>query len=402
MRRLIILGDGIADEALPQWGGKTPLAQAKTPNLDTLARKGRCGTLQTIPQGMPAGSEVANMAILGYDVRRHCIGRGALEAVDLKLSLEVEDIVLRCNLVSVIDGILVDHMGGGISTAEAHTLLHDLGVYLHSSVFTFGRGERYRHLLRGKGLAVQIVSTPPHEALNLPVEHISVRATQAEGTQTAEQLNDLMATTHTFLSAHPLNKQRQANGLLPANGIALWGIGTTPQIPLLSTLYPTLKRTAMITATAVMKGIAHYTGMELLPVEGATGLWDTNYEAKAQAAIDALENYDLVYLHIEAADEASHIGNAALKKQIIEDIDARLLSPVIEAIEANKERTRLAFLPDHATPCALKHHTAVPVPFLVYERGIVADAVQVYTEESVPEGSLKGLAGREFMDMFVR
>ncbi len=400
MKRLIILGDGMADEPAPEWQGMTPLAYAHTPNIDRLAAQGRCGMLRTIPDGMSAGSEIANLAILGYDVRRLRVGRGVLEAASRDITLLPGEIVLRCNLVTMQDDILVDHMAGGISTEEASVLVRYLQEKLSPVYGMFHVGERYRHLLVTKGGGVRLTCTPPHELWKKSLLQHPIAPLCEEAEDTAKLLNELVREAGDLLSEHPVNRQRIACGKLPANGICLWGVGECPQLLPLSERYPTLRKTAMITATEVMRGIARYTGMDVLHVDGATGLHNTDYEGKARAAIEAMKTYDLVYLHIEAADEASHEGNLQLKKQIIEDVDARLVRPILLYLAQTTEPIRIAFLPDHATSCVTRSHLPDPVPFLVYEAGITPDAVRAYHESACSKGSLGCLEGADFMDMF--
>jgi 2,3-bisphosphoglycerate-independent phosphoglycerate mutase len=401
MKHLIILGDGMADEPLADFGGKTPLQMAHKPNIDWLAKNGQTGRLTTVPETMHPGSEIANMAVLGYDVEKVYDGRGVLEAASMGVELQPGDLALRCNLLTIESGILKNHSAGHISSEEAAELIRYLDEKLGNERVKFYPGVSYRHLLVVKGGNRDLNCTPPHDVPGAPFRDMLVSAKTKSASQTAELLNELILRSHEILADHPVNVKRVANGKAIANSIWPWSPGYKPQMPTLKEMVE-VEKSAVISAVDLVQGIGVYAGMEVIHVEGATGLYDTNYEGKAQATVEALKTNNFVYLHIEASDEAGHEGDVELKTKTIEYLDRRVVKYILEETRKMDEPVAIAILPDHPTPCALKTHTREPVPFLVYKPGVEPDEVEVYDEFSVKNGSFGLLKGDEFIKRFLK
>ncbi len=401
MKYIIILGDGMADEPLAAYNNKTPLQMADKPHIDRLAKMGRSGRLITVPDTMHPGSEIANMAVLGYDVENVYEGRGVLEAASMGVHLHPGDLALRCNLLTLEGALLKNHSGGHISSEEAAELIDTLNSALSDNTVRFFPGVSYRHLLVVKNGHKGLTCTPPHDVPGTPWREVMVSATETAAEPTAELLNSLILRSRELLENHPVNVRRRTAGKEPANSIWPWSPGYKPQMPTLKELYG-INRSAVISAVDLVQGIGVYAGMEVIRVKGATGLYDTNYEGKAKAAIDALKRCDLVYLHIEASDEAGHEGDVELKTKTIEYLDRRVVKYILEETAAMEEPVTIAILPDHPTPCALRTHTHEAVPFVIYKPGEPADAVEVYDEFSVHQGGYGLLRGDQFIKALVR
>lgn len=401
MKYLIILGDGMADWAVPSLGNKTLLQYANTPNMDRLARLGRTGMLKTVADGFHPGSEVANMSVLGYDMPTVYEGRGVLEAANIGIDLAEDEIAARCNLVCIEGDILKNHSSGHITTEEADVLIQYLQEKLGDERISFHTGVQYRHLLVVKGGDKRLDCTPPHDVPLQPFRPLMVKAEVPEAQSTADLVNDLILRSQELLAHHPLNLKRVAEGKDPANSIWPWSFGNRPHMSPLCKMYPQLGRGSVISAVDLINGIGYYAGLRRIAVEGATGLYDTNYENKAAAAIEALKTDDFVYLHIEASDEAGHEGDIALKLRTIENLDHRAVGPIMKALEAWNEPVAIAILPDHPTPCAHRTHTAEPVPFAIYYPGIEPDSVQTFDEVSCQQGAYGLLEKDEFIKHFV-
>ncbi len=401
MKHIIILGDGMADWKVPELGGKTPLQRARTPHMDCIARMGRNGLLQTVPEGFHPGSEVANSSILGYDQRKVYEGRGPLEAASIGVELAEGDLALRCNLICVEDGKIKNHSCGRLETEEADVLIRFLQGELGGGRVHFYTGVQYRHLLVVKGGDKRLRCTPPHDVPGKPFRDCMAEAEVPEARETADLLNRLIAESQRLLAGHPLNLRRRREGRDAANSIWPWGGGYRPVMKPLSETFPQVRRGTVITAVDLIRGIGRYAGLRVVDVEGATGLYDTNYEGKARAAVEALKDGDFVYLHVEASDEAGHDGNVGLKLRTIEDLDCRVVGPVLNAVKDWEEPVAIAVLPDHPTPCALRTHTSDPVPFAVYYPGIEADGVRTFDEEAAAAGSYGLLRGDEFIREFM-
>ena len=392
----------MADWAVPRLGGKTLLQYAHTPYMDELARLGRTGMLQTVAEGFHPGSEVANMSVLGYYLPHVYEGRGVLEAASIGVDLQPDEMAMRCNLVCVEGDILKNHSAGHITTEEADELVRYLQRELGDDDVHFYTGVAYRHLLVIRGGDKRIACTPPHDVPLHPFRPLLVKAEVPEAQPTADRINNLILRSQALLADHPVNVRRRAEGKDPANSIWPWSPGYRPDMQTLSERFPSIRHGAVISAVDLINGIGVYAGLRRIPVEGATGLYDTNYENKVAAALEALRTDDFVYLHIEASDEAGHEGDVDLKLRTIENLDARAVGPVYEAVRKWDEPVAIAVLPDHPTPCELRTHTAEPVPFLMWHRGIEPDTVQTYDEQACREGLCGWLKEDEFIRLFLQ
>lgn len=413
MKHIIILGDGMADKAIEKLGGKTPLQFAKTPYMDMLAKMGRTGRLITVPEGYNPGSEVANTAILGYDLNKVYEGRGPLEAASIGYEMDSLDLALRCNIICVReDGTIKTHNGGNLSTEDAGPLIDLLNEKLGSDRVKWVKGIQYRHLLIINGGSKHIVCAPPHDHPNEAWRPLLVKPEEGwenkreEGRMTAQEtadlLNDLIIKSQGILLNAPLNIKRKAEGKDLANIIWPWSGGYRPAMQTLSEIYPSVKSGAVVSAVDLIRGIGHYAGLDIIEVEGATGLWDTNYEGKTKAALDELKKKDFVFLHVEASDEAGHDGEVDLKVKTIENLDSRMIGPIYEEIKTWDEPVCIAILPDHFTPVELRVHVGEPVPFIIYYPGIEPDDTQVYDEVSCVTGSYGILKLQEFMQTIMK
>jgi len=402
MKHIIILGDGMADWPSASLENRTLLQHSHTPNMDRLAKMGRTGLLMTVPDGFHPGSEVANMSVMGYNLPKVYEGRGSLEAASIGVELQPDDMAMRCNIVCVEGEILKNHSAGHISTEEADVLIKYLQEHLGNERIQFYTGVQYRHLLVIRGGNKHIDSTPPHDVPLYPFRPLMVKAELPESQETADLINGLILKSQELLKDHPLNLKRMAEGKDPANSIWPWSPGYRPQMEPLSMMYPSIKRGSVISAVDLINGIGVYAGLRRITVEGATGLYDTNYENKVSAALEALKTDDLVYLHIEASDEAGHEGNLKLKQLTIENLDRRIVGPIYEAVKDWEEPVSIAVLPDHPTPCELRTHTAEPVPFLIYYPGIEPDRVQTFDEIACKEGVYGLMKENEFMNEFMK
>ena len=413
MKHIIILGDGMADKAIEKLGGKTPLQFAKTPYMDMLAKMGRTGRLITVPKGYNPGSEVANTAILGYDLDKVYEGRGPLEAASIGYEMQPLDLALRCNIICVReDGTIKTHNGGNLSTEDAGPLIDLLNEKLGSARVKWVKGIQYRHLLIIDGGSKHIVCAPPHDHPNEAWRPLLVKPEagwenkREEGRMTAQEtadlLNDLIIKSQDILLNAPLNIKRKAEGKDLANIIWPWSGGYRPAMQTLSEIYPSVKSGAVVSAVDLIRGIGHYAGLDIIEVEGATGLWDTNYDGKTKAALDELKKKDFVFLHVEASDEAGHDGEVDLKVKTIENLDSRMIGPIYEETKTWDEPVCIAILPDHFTPVELRVHVGEPVPFIIYYPGIEPDDTQVYDEVSCVTGSYGILKLQEFMQTIMK
>ncbi|WP_340115079.1 cofactor-independent phosphoglycerate mutase [Maribellus mangrovi] len=400
MKYIIILGDGMSDEPLAKYGNKTPLQMAIKPHIDWLAKHGQSGMLKTVPESMHPGSEIANMAVLGYDVEQVFEGRGVIEAASMGVTLEPGDLGMRCNLLTIENEKLKNHSGGHISSEEAGELIRYLDEKLGSDTIKFYPGVSYRHLLVIKGGIKYFDCTPPHDVPGTPFRDVLPKTRTEEAKATCNLITDLIMKSQELLAAHPINLKRKEEGKEPANSIWPWSPGYKPAMPTLKEMFG-IEKSAVISAVDLIQGIGVFAGMDVIKVDGATGLYDTNYEGKAKAAIEALKDHDFVYLHIEASDEAGHEGDVELKTSTIEYLDRRVVKYILEETSKMEEDIALAILPDHPTPCALKTHTREPVPFSIYKPGNEADGVQVYDEFDPRKGVLGLLKGDEFIREFL-
>lgn len=396
MKYIIILGDGMADYPIEELHGKTPLMAAQKPGMDFIARQGRTGLFRTIEPDMATGSAVANLTVLGYNPRTDFNGRGVLEAASMGVHLEPEQLVFRINLISVLEGKIKSHSAGHITNEEAHELISYLQDKFKSWDLRLIPGLSYRHLLVFPGGSTAVECAPPHDHLDKPISSLLVQAKEPEAQPAARLLNEMIRESNTFLENHPINIKRRQNGHLPANYLWPWSPGKKPQMKTFQEKYAI--RGAVISAVDLIKGIGVYAGMTVLQVEGATGLYDTNYEGKADAALKALADHDLVYIHVEAPDEAGHEKNLSLKIKCIEDLDQRLIQRILNGIGGKEKETVIAVLPDHATPVIHGAHTRDPIPVAILDPNQKPDQVQIYDEVSVQAGSLGLLSGSQFIE----
>ena len=412
MKHIIILGDGMADHAVRALGNKTLLQYADKPYMDMLARKGKTGRLITIPEGFHPGSEVANTALLGYDFTKVYAGRGPLEAASIGYEMQPDDLALRCNLITIENGVIKNHHGGHLTTEEGDELVQLLNKKLGSDKVKFITGIQYRHLLIIKGGNKHIECAPPHDHPGEPWKELLIKpeknwvdnpqSERMTAQETADLLNDLILKSQKILGECPFNKNRHANHQDMANCIWPWGGGYRPEMDTLAHKYPQIKTGSVISAVDLIRGIGHYAGLNVIKVKGATGLANTNYEGKAQAAIDALKKEDFVFLHLEASDEAGHDGDIDLKIKTIEYLDHRIVEPIYNEVKTWNTPVCIAILPDHPTPVEIRTHVSEPVPFIIWYPGIVPDNVQLYDEISCVNGSYGLLKLHEFMDMLMK
>lgn len=403
----------MADHPVARLGGKTLLQYADKPYMNMLACKGRTGRLITIPEGFLPGSEVANTAILGYDLNRVYEGRGPLEAASIGYDMQPDDFAMRCNLITLSNDIIKNHSGGHLTTEEGDILIKYLNENLGNDKIKFITGIQYRHLLIIRGGNKHIICAPPHDHPNEQWKKLMVKpepgwedkhdGKRMTAKETADLINELILKSHDLLSRHPLNQNRKAKGKDAANSIWPWGGGYRPNMEKLSDIYPQIKSGSVISAVDLIRGIGYYAGLKIIKVEGATGLADTNYEGKAEAALKALKTDDFVFLHLEASDEAGHDGDLELKLKTIENLDSRIIKPVYEEIKTWKDDpVCMAILPDHPTPVEVRTHVKEPVPFIIWYDGITPDDVNTYDEVSCVNGSYGMLRLDEFMKTFMK
>ncbi|MCI5480631.1 MAG: cofactor-independent phosphoglycerate mutase [Lachnospiraceae bacterium] len=395
MKYVIVLGDGMADEPLKELGGKTPLAYASTPQMDALAKQSEIGIVHTIPDGMKPGSDTANLSVLGYDPKRYYSGRSPLEALSIGVDMKPTDVALRTNIVTISDDevlfeekVIIDHSSDEISTADAAVLLDAVRRELETDTYKFYVGTSYRHLLIwDKGEVIDLVQ--PHDVLgqkigpNLPKDPV---------------LRDMMKKSYEILKDHPINVKRREKGLHPANCCWFWGAGTRPALS--SFEEKTGKKGVMISAVDLLKGIAVGAGMKVVPVEGANGGLNTNYEGKAQAAVDALtkDDYDFAYIHVEAPDEMGHQGSIERKVQSIEYLDQRVIRIVKEGLDRAGVDYRMMILPDHPTPICVRTHTGTPVPYMLYDSTAPLEKDWLYNEEEARKSGIYIAEGHKAID----
>lgn len=412
MKHIIILGDGMADHPVERLGGQTLLQYARTPYMDMLAKNGRTGRLITIPEGFQPGSEVANTAILGYDLNKVYEGRGPLETASIGYDMTPDDMAMRCNIITLADGKIKNHHGGHLTTEESDVLIKYLDEKLGNKDIKFITGIQYRHLLIIRNGNKHIVCAPPHDHPEENWRPLLVKpepgwenrhdGNRMTAQQTADLINSLILKSQELLEQHPFNKTRAEQSKDMANSIWPWSGGYRPKMNTLQQMYPQIKEGDVISAVDLIRGIGKYAGLNRVMVEGMTGLADTNYENKAQAAIDMLRKHDFVYLHIEASDEAGHDGDLALKLKTIENLDSRIVRPIYEEVSTWKdEPVCIAILPDHPTPVELRTHVDEPVPFIIWYPGITPDSVETYDEVSCVSGSYGMLRLEEFMNKFM-
>ena len=388
----------MADEPCPELGGLTPVEAAHTPAMDELARKGRNGLLATVPDGFSPGSEIAHLSLLGYDVPTVYEGRGVLEAASMGVDIEPGELALRCNLICIApDGTIKNHSAGHLSTEEAAEIIKTLNEELGDGRASFYPGVSYRNLLKVKEADKRIVCVPPHDVPGHYASDEMIRAKVEEATETADYINRLILKSQKILANHPVNLKRIAQGKDPANSIWPWSPGYKPAMKTMKEMFG-IDNGVVISAVDLIMGIGVYAGLKPIIVEGATGLHDTNYEGKVTAALDALRGgADFVFLHIEASDDAGHEGDIDLKVKTIENLDHRVVTPVLKFLEDFDEDVVLALLPDHPTPCHLRTHTACPVPFVIWKKHLIPDDVSVFSERAAASGAYSLLKYDKFI-----
>lgn len=393
MKYLALIPDGSADRPCEELGGLTPLQAARTPNFDLLAAGGTIGRVLTIPSGFPAGSDVANLCVMGYDPHLYYTGRAPLEAASLGIKLGPDDVAFRCNVVFVADGVMRDFSAGHISTGEAAELIAAVQQQLGSDDARFLPGLSYRHIMVSRARALKATCTPPHDITGQPVaDHLP------QGDDAA-WLSSLMADSVRILNDHPVNFARVAAGKPPANMIWLWGQGTAPQMPRFQQRYGLSG--SVISAVDLVKGLGKYAGLKIVDVPGATGWLDTDYAAKGRYALMELRERDFIYVHVEAPDEASHAGDTRAKVTAIEKFDSELLGTILAGLDAYPAH-RILILPDHATPVAIKTHSDEPVPFLLYDAAAPAqERGLTFDEESAAASDIEFIEGWKLMDWFI-
>lgn len=381
MKYVVLIGDGMADYPLKELDNKTPLQVAKKPNMDKLALNGCTGLLKTVPEGMDPGSDVANLSIMGYDPEKYYTGRGPLEAASMGVKLSKDDVAFRCNFITAKNGILDDFNAGHITTPESSLLIDLLNDNFSEGNFYLGISYRHLFVFKNKDSA-DLKTTPPHDIVG---ESISENLIKPENDENAILLNKIMEKSEKIMLQSPVNEKRLGDGKKPANRIWLWGQGPAPVIDPFLDKYGL--NGATITGVDLIKGIGVYLGLENINVPGATGYFDTDYAAKGRYAIDALKNHDIIFVHVEAPDEAGHAGDVHEKIKAIEEIDSKILGPLMEALKEYEEYT-IVLLPDHATPIEVRTHTMDPVPYVVFSTNLEPDSVDRYNEFSCKEGSL--------------
>jgi len=410
MKYVVIVGDGMADYGIEGLGGKTPLMVAKTPQMDWLAQHGEIGLVRTIPKGFTPGSEIANLSIFGYDPHRYYTGRGPLEAASLGVRLDPKDIAFRCNLVTLqFEGskiLMEDFSAGHISDAEARRIIIDLDREMGTKEIHFYPGVSYRHLMVFQNGAAtfsaldQLELTPPHDITGKEITSFLPKVGGSEGSG-GDRILSLMKKSQELLKNHPVNLDRGAKGLRLANSIWLWGQGRSPQMTTLEERFGI--EGYVISAVHLLKGIGILAGLEVLEVPGATGYFDTNYDGKAEYALKGLKEKDFVYVHVEAPDEAGHMGDLRLKIEMIETFDEKIVGAILKGLK-NFKRYRVLVLPDHPTPLSLRTHAADPVPYVIYssEKGLRNDSVEGFDEATARKSQVLIEKGFELIERFLR
>jgi 2,3-bisphosphoglycerate-independent phosphoglycerate mutase len=399
MKYLLVIGDGMADYVVPELGNKTPLQVANKPNIDRIAAEGCGGFLKTVPEGFTPGSGTAILSVLGYDIKRFYTGRGPFEAASKGIKLDENDVAFRCNLVTEKDGILVDYSADHITNSESAKLIEAVKENFEKpGEVEFYEGLGYRHflILRNYLQSEIIECTLPHDAIGLEISKILPKAASEEGKSTAAWLSRMILDSKNVLEDQPVNVTRREAGKRQGNMIWPWGGGRRPHMPTFKEKFGV--DAAVISAVDLVKGIGVYAGMKVIEVPGATGLYDTNYEGKAEFALKALRDCDMVFVHVEAPDEAGHSKDYGLKVKAIEDLDKRLIGPLLDGL---KEECVVAVLPDHPTPIKIGTHTGDPVPFAIYFPSMEPDEMMKFDEMTAKKGKFGLIEGASFMPLFL-
>lgn len=391
MKFVVLVGDGMADYPIPELGGSTPLQAANIPNMDFIAKHGRSGVAKTVPAALPAGSDVANLSILGYDPVRYYSGRGPLEAASIGIALEKDDIAFRCNLITEKDGLIADYSAGHISSGEAAILIDTVNKELGNHG-QFHAGVSYRHLLVMKK-GEKAVCIPPHDVVGQSVDDVVPRG------EDSDLLINLIRASKPILDNHEVNIKRRKNGKNVANLIWPWGQGKAPAMPTVRELYGVTG--SIISAVDLLKGIGKYAGLDIINVPGATGYLDTNFSGKAAYALESLNHHDFVLVHVEAPDEAGHMGNTEAKIRAIEDFDEKVVGGMLNELGGFGDYS-IMVLPDHYTPVSVKTHTREPVPFAIYSSLDSSDYVDRFDEFSANDGVFGLVEGHMLMRLLVK
>jgi 2,3-bisphosphoglycerate-independent phosphoglycerate mutase len=396
MKYAVLIGDGMADYPVDKLGGRTILQAARTPAMDTIAALGKTGLAKTVPDGFPPGSDVANMSIFGYDPAIYYSGRAPLEAASMGVTLAADDVAFRCNLITIEHGKIKDYSAGHISSNEAEILIDTLDSELRTEKVRFYPGISYRHLIvAGNNLGAETECIPPHDITGERKDDYLPRG------KDGEFFSELVEASTVVLELHPVNLKRVQEGKNPANSIWVWGQGYAPKFKTFKELYG--KKGAIISAVDLLKGIGIYAGLDIIEVPGATGYLDTNYEGKTRAAIEALKTRDIVFVHVEAPDEAGHEGSLEKKLKAVEDFDSRIVAPILKHAANSDEPFTILVLPDHPTPISVKTHTRDPIPFAVYRTDRPdPDDVETFNEESVKKGSMGLVKASDLIGMLVK
>lgn len=396
MKHIILVPDGVADEPLNELGGKTPLEYANTPFMDRMAREGLCGMVRIIPQGMSPGSDIGNMAVLGYDPRKGFSGRSPLEAANLGVILKDDEIAFRCNLVTITDGRMIDYSAGHISIGEAAEIMNDVARELSDDKIRFYTGKSYRHItvIQTGDLAPYLKTkcTPPHDILDLPVSSYLPNGPMSGA------LLSLAERAKPLLAAHRVNKARLSRGESPANALWFWGQGGKPALELFKTRYGVSG--SIISAVDLVNGIGKLVGLNVIAVPGATGYYDTNYLGKAQYGLNSLKDHDFIYIHVEATDEAGHNGDIKAKVDCVEKFDRYVVGTALEYCKMNPD-TRVLVTPDHPTPLAKRTHTDAPVPFVMIGKDVERNGMDGYNERSASIAGIRFNSGEEMVRYFM-
>jgi 2,3-bisphosphoglycerate-independent phosphoglycerate mutase len=395
MKYAVLIGDGMADFPMDEFGGKTVLQKANTPNMDYITKNGRAGLARTVPDGMPPGSDVANMSILGYDPKKYYSGRAPLEAASMGIPLNDGDVAFRCNLITITDGIIADYSAGHITSEEAKTLIEAVDSRIGTEKIRFYPGISYRHLMVASGdVGIDAECTPPHDVIG------EAKSEYMPKGKDSELLCELTDASRTILETHPVNSERVKAGKNPANYIWLWGQGYAPSFIEFEQLYG--MSGSIISAVDLLKGIGIYAGLDVIDVPGATGYLDTNYSGKAEYAIESLKDHDFVFVHVEAPDEAGHMGDVDAKIQAIEDFDKLVVGRILEYARESDEDFTILVLPDHPTPISLKTHTSDPVPFAIYSTADKdPDSAAAFDEESAKQGSFGTVYAADLVQILI-
>ncbi|HJH29951.1 MAG TPA: cofactor-independent phosphoglycerate mutase [Methanosarcinaceae archaeon] len=395
MKYAVLIGDGMADFPMDEFGGKTVLQKANTPNMDYISKYGCMGLARTVPDGMPPGSDVANMSILGYDPKKYYSGRAPLEAASMRVPLSDGDVAFRCNLITIKDDIISDYSAGHITSEEAKILIEAVDSELGTENIRFYPGISYRHLMVASGdVGIDAECTPPHDVIG------ETKNKYMPIGKDSELLCELTDASRTILEKHPVNSERVKAGKNPANYIWLWGQGYAPSFTEFKQLYGITG--SIISAVDLLKGIGIYAGLDVIDVPGATGYLDTNYSGKAEYALESLKNHDIVFVHVEAPDEAGHMGDVDAKIQAIEDFDKMVVGRILEYARESDEDFTILVLPDHPTPISLKTHTSDPVPFAIYSTAHKdLDDTAAFDEESAKQGSFGIVYAPDLVQMLI-